>query len=99
LDAGLASKDNAAKACTMGVKDIAFAPYKGNELTELVTSVRTYKRLRKCRAGTEAIISTGKRAFGLDHCNWSGFESFQSYGHLVVLAFNPLPVASAPCLL
>lgn len=87
-DAGFASKDNGVKARTMGVKEIAFAACKGNKLTELVTSVRTYKRLRKWRSGIEAIISTGKRAFGLDRCNWSGFESFQSYVHLAVLAFN-----------
>lgn len=87
-DAGFASKDNGVKARTMGVKDIAFAACKGNKLTELVTSVRTYKRLRKWRSGIEAIISTGKRAFGLDRCTWSSFESFQSYVQLAVLAFN-----------
>jgi len=34
------------------------------------------------------VISAGKRAFGLNRCTWSGFESFQSYVQLAVLAFN-----------
>jgi len=87
-DGGFASKDNAVQARGMGVQDIAFSSLKGNKLSELVKSERTYKRLRKWRAGIEGIVSATKRAFGLDRCTWSGFESFQSYVLLGVLAFN-----------
>lgn len=87
-DSGFASKANGKAAIALGVKDVAFSTRKGNKLSELVQSVRTYKRLRKWRSGIEAIISTAKRAFGLDRCDWSGFDSFQSYVQLGVLAFN-----------
>lgn len=87
-DGGFASKNNAAKARAMGVQDIAFSALKGNKLSELVKSERVYKRLRKWRAGIEGVISATKRAFGLNRCTWSGFDSFQAYVHLAVLAFN-----------
>ena len=87
-DAGFASKRNGDAARQMGVKDIAFSATKGNKLSELVTSDRIYKALRKWRAGIEGIISAGKRAYGLTRCNWRSFESFKSYVQLAVLTFN-----------
>ena len=84
-DAGFASADNARNARALGVKDVVFAAPNG---AESVTSARTYKRLRNWRSGIEGVISAGKRAFGLNRCTWSGFESFQSYVQLAVLAFN-----------
>ena len=87
-DGGFASKRNAAQARAMGVTNVAFSCPKGNHVAELVHSARVYKRLRKWRAGIEGIISAAKRAFGLDRCTWSGFQSFQSYVLLGVLAFN-----------
>jgi IS5 family transposase len=87
-DGGFASKSNAAQARALGVENIAFSALKGNKLSELVKNERTYKRLRKWRAGIEGIISATKRAFGLDRCTWSGFQSFQAYVLLAVLAFN-----------
>jgi len=87
-DAGFASKRNGDATREMGVKDIAFSATKGNKLSELVTSDRIYKALRKWRAGIEGIISAGKRAYGLTRCNWRSFESFKSYVQLAVLTFN-----------
>lgn len=87
-DGGFASKLNATQARSMGLANVAFSCPKGNQLAELVTSVRVYKRLRKWRAGIEGLISATKRAFGLDRCTWSGFESFQAYVQLAVIAFN-----------
>lgn len=87
-DGGFASKENGEKARAMGVANIAFSCLKGNKLSELVKSVQVYKRLRKWRAGIEGVISATKRAFGLDRCTWSSFESFQAYVQLAVLAFN-----------
>lgn len=87
-DAGFASKQNGEKARAMGVRDIAFSTSKGNKLSELVTSARIHKALRKWRAGIEGIISATKRAYGLTRCNWRSFESFKSYVQLAVLTFN-----------
>jgi len=87
-DAGFASKHNGDTARAMGVKDVAFSTAKGNKLSELVTSARIHKALRKWRAGIEGIISAGKRAYGLTRCNWRSFDSFKSYVQLAVLTFN-----------
>lgn len=87
-DAGFASKANAREALQRGIKDLAFVAPKHKSLPELIKDTRAYKRLVKWRAGIEGIISATKRAFGLDRCTWSGFESFQAYVHLAVLAFN-----------
>jgi len=87
-DAGFASKANAREALKRGIKDLAFVAPKHKSLPELIQDTRAYKRLVKWRAGIEGIISATKRAFGLDRCTWSGFESFQAYVHLAVLAFN-----------
>lgn len=87
-DGGFASKTNGEDARGLGVQNVAFSALKGNTLSDLVQSTRVYKQLRKWRAGIEGIISAVKRAFGLDRCNWRGYESFQAYVHLAVLAFN-----------
>jgi len=87
-DAGFASKANARAALDQGVKDVAFVGPKHKTLPELIKGTRAYKKLAKWRAGIEGIISATKRAFGLDCCTWSSFESFQAYVQLAVLAFN-----------
>ena len=87
-DGGFASKANGEDARALGVQNVAFSTLKGNTLSELVQSTRIYKQLRKWRAGIEGLISAIKRAFGLDRCTWRGYESFQAYVHLSVLAFN-----------
>ena len=87
-DAGFASKANARAALDQGVKDLVFVAPKHKSLPEWIKDTRTYKQLAKWRAGIEGIISAAKRALGLDRCTWSGFESFQAYVLLGVLAFN-----------
>lgn len=87
-DAGFASKPNARKALARGVKDLVFVAPQHKSLRELIKETRAYKQLRKWRAGIEGIISAGKRAFGLDRCTWSGFQSFKAYVQLAVPAFN-----------
>jgi IS5 family transposase len=87
-DAGFASKNNARQALDRGIEDVAFVAPKHKTLPELIKHTRAYKKLCNWRAGIEGIISAGKRAFGLDRCTWSGYESFKAYVHLAVLAFN-----------
>ena len=87
-DGGFASKANAEKARALGVQNIAFSALKGNTLSQLVQSARVYKQLRKWRAGIEGIISAVKRAFGLSRCPWRGYESFQAYVQIAIVAFN-----------
>jgi len=87
-DAGFASQSNAHEALARGVDTVVFVAPKHKSLPALIAKTRLYKRLRNWRAGIEGIISAGKRAFGLDRCPWSGFDSFQAYVQLGVLAFN-----------
>jgi IS5 family transposase len=87
-DGGFASKANAQIAKAKGVENVAFSTPKGLPIDQLVQSERLYKRLRKWRAGIEAVISVGKRAYGLARCLWRGFESFKAYIHWSVLAYN-----------
>ena len=87
-DGGFASKRNGQKAQEDGVQNVAFSTPKGFSIEELVQSLGLFKCLRNWRAGVEAIISTAKRAYGWARCNWKGFESFQSYVYLAVLAYN-----------
>ena len=87
-DGGFASKTSGEDGRGLGVQNIAFSAFKVNTLADLVQSTHVYKKLRKWCAGIEGIISAVKRAFGLDRCTWRGYESFQAYVYLAVLAFN-----------
>ena len=87
-DAGFASKSNARKALDQGMKDVVFVAPTHKSPPEAIKNTRTHKKLRKWRAGIEGVISATKRAFGLDRCTWSGFESFKAYVQVAVLAFN-----------
>jgi IS5 family transposase len=87
-DGGFASKANGHAAKTKGVDNVVFSTPKGLPIAQLAQSERLYKRLRKWRAGIEAVISVGKRTYGLARCPWRGFESFKAYIHWGVLAYN-----------
>lgn len=87
-DAGFASRANARDARIKGVKDVVFAAPGKKDAPDTGRDSKTYKRLRKWRSGIEGVISATKRAFGLSRCTWSGYESFQAYVQLAVLAFN-----------
>jgi len=57
------------------------------------TTWPTFEELRCFRTSVERVISLFHRNFGLGHCDWRGFEGFESYvwtsvlsGNLVVLA-------------
>ena len=87
-DGGFASKDNYDYAMGNGVKRVLFTKKGRAKIVELVKTSRTYKRLKKFRAGIEGCISAAKRAYGLTRCTWKGWRSFQSYVWLSVIAFN-----------
>lgn len=87
-DGGFASKENVEAAKKLGVKDVCFAKRCGLEITDMVKSSWVYKKLRKWRAGIEAVISFLKRGFGLGVCNWHGFEGFCKYVKSAVVTYN-----------
>ena len=56
--------------------------------SDMAQSPENYLALRNYRAGIEAVISWGKRSFGLARCIWKGWESFCSYVLSGVVARN-----------
>jgi transposase, IS5 family len=93
FDGGFAGKSNLAQIKALGVKDVAFHKRRGLEIADMVSSTRTYKKLRAFRAGVEGIISFLKRTFGLERCTWRGFDSFKAYVQVSVLACNLVVLA------
>ena len=87
-DGGFASKKNLTDAKELKVKDVAFAKKRGLAVVDMVKSSWVYKKLKNFRAGIEANISTLKRAFGLDRCNWEGWEGFKRYVWSSIFAYN-----------
>ena len=87
-DGGFASKNNLKDAKELGVKDAVFAKKRGLSVIAMAKSSWVYKKLRNFRAGIEANISTLKRAFGLDRCNWKGWEGFRRYVWSSIFAYN-----------
>jgi IS5 family transposase len=93
-DGGFYSKANADYAKEIGVRDVFFSKGTKKKLLDYVRSSWIYKQLRRFRNGVEACISWLKRCFGLERCNWSGWESFQSYVWSGIVAYNLNIIAS-----
>lgn len=94
LDGGFASKENLRMAKQdKQIKDVAFARKCGLKIADMVKSSWVYQKLRRFRAGIEGCISHLKRIFGLNRCNWSGWEHFQRYIQLSVFSYNLLVLA------
>jgi IS5 family transposase len=87
-DGGFASGDNYDYAVGKGIKTVLFTKKATSRIVELVKTSRTYRRLKRFRAGIEGCISAAKRSYGLSRCTWKGWQSFQSYVWLSVIAFN-----------
>lgn len=92
-DGGFASKDNLDFAKDNKVKDAVFAKKRGLAVLDMAKSAWVYKKLRSFRAGIEAGISVLKRAFGLDRCNWRGWEGFKQYVWSSIVSHNLLVIA------
>jgi IS5 family transposase len=96
-DGGFASKDNLKAAKKLKVKDCVFHKKCGLSESDMAQSPEVFRALRNFRAGIEAVISWGKRSFGLARCIWKGWESFCSYvmsgvvtNNLVIMARHRL---------
>lgn len=95
FDGGFASNAALKDAKEAGVQDVCFAKKRNLNILDMVKSDWVYKKLRKFRAGIEAIISTMKRAFGLDRCTWKGWPGFKQYVWSSIVAFNLQILASS----
>ena len=88
LDGGYASRANLEEAKAMGVRDAVFHKGKGLGVADMASSPVAYGRLRRFRAGMEAVVSYLKRRFGLGRCNWRGLEHFRAYVWSAVVTHN-----------
>ena len=70
FDGSFAERANLEALKELVVEDVVFSKGRGLSVTEMASSVRVYQRLRSFRAGVESVISSLKRVFGWDRCNW-----------------------------
>lgn len=87
-DGCYASRSNLAEAKELGIREVAFEKKCGLRVEEMTSGEQVFRRLRKFRAGIEAVISCLKRAYGLARCTWKGLKHFQSYVWSAVVANN-----------
>jgi IS5 family transposase len=92
-DGGFASKDNLKAAKKALVRDCVFHKKRGLSESDMAQSPEVFRALRNFRAGIEAVISWGKRSFGLARCIWKGWESFCAYVLSGVVANNLIIMA------
>lgn len=92
-DGNYASAANLDDAKRRGVRDVCFTRRRGMEVEDMASSGRTYRMLKRFRAGVEATISFLKRVFGLDRCTWKGESSFSSYVWGSIVSANLLVLA------
>lgn len=86
-DGGYLSTENMNQAKELGIKNIVFGKLTGS-LKNQVTSKNMETRLKKWRAGIEAVISNLKRRFNLFRCNWKGKPHFDQKVFWSVIAYN-----------
>ncbi len=87
-DGGYASAANLADAKSMGIAHVAFHKPVGLTVEAMTGDRWLYNKLRRFRAGIEAMISYLKRCFGLSRCNWKGLDHFKAYVHSAVFTHN-----------
>jgi IS5 family transposase len=87
-DGGYASAANVADAKSLGVTHVAFHKPVGLSIEVMTGDRWLYNKLRRFRAGIEAMISYLKRCFGLSRCNWKGLDHFKAYVHSAVFTHN-----------
>ena len=74
FDGGYASRANLVDAKKLGVEHVMFHKKRGLKASEMTPSAWIYGQLKRFRARVEAGISYLKRCFGLDRCQWRGWN-------------------------
>lgn len=84
------STANLKSAKEKGVKNVVFTKPGRFGFHDMGVKQKTFKKLKKFRAGVEANISEFKRSFGGGKAKWKGHEGFQAYVWSSVLSYNLL---------
>lgn len=95
MDGGFASKSNLEQLKALGLENVCFAKKCGLSVEDMVSDKATFRRLRNFRSMIEASFSWLKGSFGLDSCNWRGFQSFRAYAWAAVITHNLVVMARA----
>lgn len=93
-DGGYASIANRDYALSKNIKNIVFNKIKGS-LQNITSSKNMETRLKKWRAGMEAVISNFKRGLQAGVCNWKGWQAFQKFVLWNMITFNLRIIGSA----
>lgn len=86
-DGGFASQDNQKLAQQRGIVNVVFNKVRG-VMQNVATSLNMETRLKKWRAGMEAIISNFKRGLNAATCPWKGWDGFKCYVLWGLITFN-----------
>jgi IS5 family transposase len=86
-DGGYASGANIEYAKEKGMANIVFNKIVGS-IENVCTSKRMENKLKKWRAGIEAVISNLKRGFRIDWCNWKGWRHYRQKVYWSVIGYN-----------
>jgi IS5 family transposase len=86
-DGSYASTANVAYAKNQGIRNIVFNKVRGPQQNH-TTSPQMETRLKKWRAGIEALISNFKRGLKASVCPWKGWEGFKRFVLWCVITFN-----------
>ena len=87
-DGSYGSAANVIDAKSLGVTHVAFHKPVGLTVEAMTGDRWLYNKLRRFRAGIEAMISYLKRCFGLSRCNWKGLDHFKAYVHSAMFTHN-----------
>lgn len=93
-DGCYASRQNLAKAKTLGVEDVVFNKRHGIKIEDMARNPRVYQRLRKFRCNVEAQIGNLKNLFGVKRINRHGFDRFCAYVMSATVAYNLTALAA-----
>ncbi|RYZ67420.1 MAG: ISNCY family transposase [Proteobacteria bacterium] len=93
FDGAFASRANFDEIKRLEAGDVVFTKGKAITVDEMAGDEKTFRRLRRFRAGIEATISFLKRCVGWTRCTWRSLRSFTAYTWASVVTANLLQLA------
>jgi len=86
-DGGFASKANIDYSKKLGIINIVFNKIRGS-LQNIADNKWLENKLKRWRAGIEAVISNLKRGFQIHRCNWKGFAHYGQKVFWSIIGYN-----------
>lgn len=93
FDGAFASRANFDEIKRLEAGDVVFTKGKAISVDEMAGDEKTFRMLRRFRAGIEATISFLKRCVGWTRCAWRSLRSFTAYAWTSVVTANLLLLA------